>query len=158
MPMLLRLQCIYLCIYLYLFIPRLRETVSCLLYCPVFDTDIKRIICIGVTLKSPVVTIYTTNLTQILRSTHTSEFICFVWISEQTAIISLYNINWLVCITETECVYCAVRTGCLYIIQITGHSMYHQFNIQHFYVLLTQCIYVFCVDLRTNNDYFPIQH
>ena len=20
------------------------------------------------------------------------------------------------------------------------------------------CIYVFCVDLRTNNDYFPIQH
>ena len=23
-------------------------------------------------------------------------FMCFVWISEQTAIISLYNINWLV--------------------------------------------------------------
>ena len=38
---------------------------------------------------------------------------CFVWISEQTAIISLYSINWLVCITETECVYCAVRTGSL---------------------------------------------
>jgi len=36
---------------------------------------------------------------------------CFVWIWEQTAIISLYNINWLVFITETECVYCAVRTG-----------------------------------------------
>ena len=33
---------------------------------------------------------------------------CFVWISEQTAIISLYNINWLVCITETESVHCAV--------------------------------------------------
>jgi len=42
---------------------------------------------------------------------------CFVWIWEQTAIISLYNINWLVCITETECVYCVVRTGSLYIIQ-----------------------------------------
>ena len=27
-----------------------------------------------------------------------SVFMCFVWISEQTAIISLYNINWLVCI------------------------------------------------------------
>ena len=38
---------------------------------------------------------------------------CFVWISEQTAIISLYNINWLVFITETECVYWAVRTGYL---------------------------------------------
>jgi hypothetical protein len=36
---------------------------------------------------------------------------CFVWISEQTAIISLYSINWLVFITETGCVYCAVRAG-----------------------------------------------
>jgi hypothetical protein len=43
---------------------------------------------------------------------------CFVWIWEQTAIISLYNINWLVYITERECVYCAVRTGSLYIIQV----------------------------------------
>jgi hypothetical protein len=42
-----------------------------------------------------------------------SVFMCFVWISEQTAIISLYNINWLVFITESECVYCAVRTGYL---------------------------------------------
>jgi hypothetical protein len=25
------------------------------------------------------------------------------------------------------------------------------------HVLPTQCIYVFCVDLRTNSDYFPIQ-
>jgi hypothetical protein len=40
---------------------------------------------------------------------------CFVWISERTAIISLYNINWLVFITETQCVYCAVRTESLYI-------------------------------------------
>ena len=30
-------------------------------------------------------------------------FLCFVWISEQTAIISLYNINWLVFVTEREC-------------------------------------------------------
>ena len=29
--------------------------------------------------------------------------------SEQTAIISLYTIHWLTSITETECVYCAVR-------------------------------------------------
>ena len=28
-------------------------------------------------------------------------FMCFVWISEQTAIIFLYSINWLVLITET---------------------------------------------------------
>jgi hypothetical protein len=36
--------------------------------------------------------------------------------------------------------------------------MYHQFNIQQFYVLPTECIYVFCVDLRINRDDFPIQH
>ena len=36
--------------------------------------------------------------------------------------------------------------------------MYHQFNIQQFYVLPTQCVCVFCVDRRTNSDYFPTQH
>ena len=147
---------------------------------------------------------------------------CFVWIWEQTAIISLYSIDWLVFITEAESVYCAVRYGSLYTIQThlkpSGHYIYHQFNIHQFYVLPTQCIcvfcvdrinrlvfitemvvcllrgtdwvfiynsnsskaqgsiyvppfnihkfyvlltqivYVFCVDLRTNSDYFPIQH
>jgi hypothetical protein len=34
-----------------------------------------------------------------------------VWIWEKTAIISLYSINWLVFITETECVYWAVRSA-----------------------------------------------
>ena len=47
---------------------------------------------------------------------------CFVWISEQTAIIFLYNINWLVFITEAESVYSAVRTGALTVIQI-GSSL-----------------------------------
>ena len=42
----------------------------------------------------------------------------FVWIWEQTAIISLYNINWLDFITDMKSVYCAVRTGYLYIIQV----------------------------------------
>ena len=36
--------------------------------------------------------------------------------------------------------------------------MYHQFNIQQFYVLSTQCFCVFCVGLRTNRDYFTVQH
>ena len=60
------------------------------------------------------VTICTTSLT-FNNSTFCphSVFMCFVWIWEQTAIISLYNINWLVFITETGCVYCAVRTGSL---------------------------------------------
>jgi len=51
-------------------------------------------------------------------------------------------------------------------LQPTGHYMYRtvvticttRFNIHTFYILPTQYIYVFCVDLRTNSDYFPIQH
>ena len=39
-----------------------------------------------------------------------------------------------------------------------AYFMYREYNIQQFYVLPTQCIYVLCVDLRTNSDYFPIQH
>jgi hypothetical protein len=66
------------------------------------------------TLCSPVVTICTTSLT-FNNSTFCphSVFMCSVCISEQAAIISLYNINWLAFIAETVCVYCAVRTGSL---------------------------------------------
>jgi len=64
-----------------------------------------------------VVTICTSSLT-FTNSTFCphSVFMCFAWISEQTAIIFLYSINWLVFIPERECVYCAVRTGYLCII------------------------------------------
>jgi len=40
----------------------------------------------------------------------------------------------------------------------SDYYMYHQFNIRQFYLLPTQYIYVFCMDLRTNSDYFLIQH
>jgi hypothetical protein len=53
-----------------------------------------------------------------------SVFMCFVWISEQTAIISLYSINRLVLITE-ESVYCAVRTGSLYVIKVNHANHTH---------------------------------
>ena len=76
-------------------------------------------------LQGPVVIIYTTSLT-FTNSTFCphSVFMCFVWIWEQTTIISLYSINWLVFITKTECVYCAVRTGSLYIILRSAHSVF----------------------------------
>jgi len=38
---------------------------------------------------------------------------CFAWISEQTAIISVYSINSSVFMTEAESVYCAVGTESL---------------------------------------------
>jgi len=31
-------------------------------------------------------------------------------------------------------------------------------NVQQFYVLSTDCIYVFCVDLRTISDYLPVHN
>jgi len=40
-----------------------------------------------------------------------SEFMYFIWFSEQTVIISPYSINLLVFITKTEWVYCAVRSA-----------------------------------------------
>ena len=43
-------------------------------------------------------------------------------------------------------------------LKYSGYYMYHQFNVNKFCVLPTQCIYVFYVDLRTNNDYFTVQH
>jgi hypothetical protein len=58
----------------------------------------------------PVVTIYTTSLTFTNSAfcPH-SVFMCFVLIWEQTAIISLYSINWLVIVTGTGSLYCAVQ-------------------------------------------------
>ena len=57
------------------------------------------------------VTICATSVT-ITNSTFCphSVFMCSLCIWEQTAIISLHIINWLVFIIDTEPVYCAVRT------------------------------------------------
>ena len=75
----------------------------------------------------------------VLRSAH-SVYLCVLFGSEnkQRLFHCTALTDWLVFITETECVYCAGRS--------------------EFYVLPTQCIYVFCVDLRTNSGYFTVQH
>ena len=68
--------------------------------------------------------------------------------------------------TEPQCLYkgalylyftpnCVLRM-CFRPIKPSGHYMYHKFNIQQFFVLPTQCIFEFCVDLKTNSDFFPI--
>jgi len=83
-----------------------------------------------------VVTIRTTSLTfnKYMFCPH-SVFMCFVWFSEQTAITSLYSINWLVCITETECVYCAVRTTILLSFKAMS-SVWQQTAAEHTMLLL----------------------
>jgi hypothetical protein len=52
-----------------------------------------------------------------------STFMYFVWILEQTAIISLYSINWLVFITEGGCVYSAIRSGCSHVVQVQATTV-----------------------------------
>jgi len=42
--------------------------------------------------------------------------------------------------------------------QLTGTLCTTRFNNHKLYVLPTQRIYVFCMDIRANSDYFPIQH
>jgi len=86
---------------------------------------------------------------------------CFVWISEQTAIISLYNINWLVCITETERVYCPVRTGSLYIIQVMCFVWLREqtaiislYNI-NWLIFITKMESVYCA-VRTESVYVSV--
>ena len=86
------------------------------------------------------------------------QVMCFVCIWEQTAIISLYSINRLVFITETECVYCAVRTGSLYIIQVMCFVwIWEQTAIISLYIINwlvfiieTECVY--CA-VRTGSNY-----
>jgi len=65
---------------------------------------------------------------------------------------------------RTVVIICTAQWS-LYVPHI-GHYMYRRVvtistascNIQQPYILPKHCICVFCVDLRTNSDYFPIQH
>jgi hypothetical protein len=53
-----------------------------------------------------------TRLSQVAKAS-----VCFMCISQRTAAVAFSNINW--CLSKPKrCVYCAVRTGCLYVIQI----------------------------------------
>ena len=95
-----------------------------------------------------VVTICTTSLA-FNNSTFCPQsiFMGFVWIWKQTAIISLYSINWLDFYNSYLTLYSSMVTICT-----------ASLTFKKFYVLPKQRIFGFCVDLRTNSDYFPIQH
>jgi len=76
----------------------------------------------GRIVSSSVVTLYTIKFN--IKQSYVLPTQCvyvFVWISEQTAIISLCSNNWLVVVTDRECVYCAVRTGSSYRIRVSFH-------------------------------------
>ena len=118
----------------------------------------------NLTLYGPVVTICTTSLT-FNNSTFCplSVFMCFVWISEQTAIISLYSINWLYpSLTFNNSMFCPLSVFMCFvwiweqrtIISLDNVNwLHHQFNVQQVCFLSIQCIYVFCVDLTLKFAY-----
>jgi hypothetical protein len=87
-----------------------------------------------------------------------SLFTCFIWISEQTAVISLYSVNWLDFIAETMSVYCAVRAEYLYIIQVMCFvwiweqtAIISPYNI-NWLVFITETESVYCA-VRTGSLY-----
>ena len=57
---------------------------------------------------------------KILRSVHRAHLCAFIWISGQTAITSLSNINRRLFTTEKECVYFVVQTDCRLIYTLDG--------------------------------------
>ena len=92
------------------------------------------------------------DITKPQRSAQTG-YLCFVWIWEQTAIISLYSNNWLVFITETVC----LLRGTDWIfnhLKPSGYYMYHQFNTQQFYALPTLYLCVLC-ESQNKQRLFP---
>jgi len=63
--------------------------------------------------------------------------------------ILLYNTS----VADVLCTPCSVFqvfSGVLRALKPSGHYMYRQFNLRP----AIECIYVFCVDLRTKSDYF----
>ena len=78
-------------------------------------------------------------------------------------VVTICTVQWSLFVPHSgHYMYRTVVTICtvqwsLYV-PSSGHYMYRQLNIIRFYVLPTQCIYVFCVDLGINSDYFTVQH
>jgi hypothetical protein len=66
----------------------------------------------------------------------------------QTGFVGVGTVRGLVgtAVQCRDCIACRDVYNTNYL-KRTGFYTYHQFNIQQFYVLPTQCIYVFCVDL-----------
>ena len=70
------------------------------------------------TLQSPLVTLFTAGLNIQKFYLLLTLCICFLCMSEYTALNSVYSITWFVCMCYTEYVYCTVNTEALNIIII----------------------------------------
>jgi len=51
-----------------------------------------------------------------------------------------------------------VKLGCYVLSHPSKASGHYVLQTSKFFILPTQCIYVFCLDLRINSVHFPIQH
>jgi hypothetical protein len=81
--------------------------------------EVKRILTLSVSVQLSVYSQLKHTICTTMSDTLTFSFVLYVHgISEQRAVSFLYSIKSLAFMTETEWVYCAVRTGSLNIIQI----------------------------------------
>jgi hypothetical protein len=60
-----------------------------------------------------------------------SVILCCLCVSKQRAVFSIYNFKWLILMTETQCVYCAVRPEYLHVPEVYLSSLKGFGNILH---------------------------
>jgi hypothetical protein len=105
------------------------------------------------TIYSPAVTVCTSSLT-FSSSTFCPQtvFMCFVWISEQRVIVSLYSINWLVFITEGVCLLCGTDWIFMCFVWISEQTAIISLYSINWLVFITETGCVYCA-VRTGSLY-----
>jgi len=70
-------------------------------------------------------------------------------LSALSSILPQFDIYMISVFLEDDILLCSTKLACRSQVLTLRTA---RFNIQQFFVLPTRCIYVFCVDLRTNSD------
>jgi len=78
---------------------------------------------------------------------HSGHYVYRQWSLCVPLVVTICTAQWSLCVPPVVTICTA-----------SGHYMYRQFNIYNSTFCPHSSIYVFCVDLRTNSHYFPIQH
>ena len=95
------------------------------------------------------------SLLQVFHSIHKSSQEPHNRLCKQHVLAHFITRSWTNCVKPMDRVtWCHV----LFTRDRSGTARSTRFGNAQSDVLPTQCIYVFCLDLRTNSDYFPIQY
>jgi len=92
-----------------------------------------------------------------MASVSTKLLIKHFWESECKSSLKFWCVLFLCVVAQWSGRISGTATSCLEMSKPDVTICTTSFNIKIFCFLPTQCTYVFCVDLRTNSHYFPIQ-